>query len=235
MIPLKRPLLLLLAILSVSISAASAEEMPATVLAKPGKLLLEEDFAHPLPLPEGSTAQFASGFRGWRRNVATRGGRWEVEEGAFHGVENAEVHHPATASIGFDFKDVVIQCEVRLLDVPLAGRPRRMFMVRTTDAKDYVCSVIFDESGWRIQKDDNDHGGPDKPAPLGQVKTPIKLGEWQKVVFEILGEEMTVTVNGQSLAGRHPLIASGKKSIMFVAGVEGSVRGLKVWEAVRKD
>jgi hypothetical protein len=122
-----------------------------------------------------------------------------------------------------------------LLDVPMAGRPRRMFMVRTTDEKDYVCSVIFDESGWRIQKDDNDHGGPDKPVPLGQVKAPIKLGEWQKVVFEILGEEMTVTVNGQSLSGRHPLIASGKKSIMFVAGVEGSVRGLKVWEAVRKD
>lgn len=232
---MKRPLVLLLAILSASVSIASAEGMPSTVLAKAGKLLLEEDFSQPLPMPEGSTAHFASGFRGWRRNVATRGGRWEVENGTFRGVENAEVHHPATASIGFDFTDVVIQCEVRMHDVPLAGRPRRMFMVRTTDAKDYVCSVIFDESGWRMQKDDNDHGGPDKPVPLGQVKTPIKLGEWQKVVFEILGEEMTVTVNGQNLTGRHPLIASGKKSIMFVAGVEGSVRRLKVWEAVRKD
>jgi hypothetical protein len=116
----------------------------------------------------------------------------------------------------------------------MEGRPSRFFMIRTTDAKDYVCSIIFNETGWRIQKDDNDHAGPDKAEPLGQIKTPIKLGEWQKVVFEILGDEMAGTVKGRSLTGRHPLIASEKKSIMFVSGVEGSVRNLKVWEAVKK-
>jgi hypothetical protein len=228
---MKRRIFLVLAALAVSFSVALADDLPVTVLAKPGKLLVTEDFSKPLPPPEGSTAQFASGFHGWRCNVVPRGGKWEVTEGTFKGVETPEVHHPATASIGFDFKDVVIQCEVRMHDVPMDGRARRFFMVRTTDEKDYVCSVILDESGWRIQKDDNDHGGPDKAVPLGQIKTPIKLGEWQKVVFEIRGDEMAGTVNGQSLTGRHPLIASGKKSIMFVSGVEGSVRNLRVWEA----
>ena len=43
---------------------------------------------------------------------------------------------------------------------------------------------------------------------------------------------MVGTLNGQSLTGRHPLIGEDKKSIMFVSGVEGSVRHLRVWEAL---
>jgi hypothetical protein len=84
----------------------------------------------------------------------------------------------------------------------------------------------------RIQKDDNDHAGPDVAVPLGALKAPIPLGEWQKVTFEILGEEMVGTLNGQSLTGQHPLIGSEKHSVMFVSGVEGSVRHLRIWEAL---
>jgi len=209
-----------------------AEDLPKTLMTKPGRLLQSEDFSKPLPPPEGSTANYASGFKGWRFNVAKRGGNWEVVDGAFKGVENVEVQHPATASTGFDFKDVIITCEVRLHDVPLGGRKYRGFSIRTTDTKDYVCSIILNETGMRIQKDDNDHGGPDVAVPLGQLKSPIKLGEWQKVTFEILGDEMVGTLNGQSLTGQHPLIASAKKSVMFVSSVEGSVRNLRIWEAL---
>ena len=60
---------------------------------------------------------------------------------------------------------------------------------------------------------------------------PLKLNEWQTVVFEIMGDEMVGTMNGKSLTGSHPLIASEKHSVMFVCGVEGSVRSLKAWEA----
>jgi len=83
----------------------------------------------------------------------------------------------------------------------------------------------------RIQKDDNDHAGPDVAVPLGQLKSPIKLGEWQTIVLEILGDEMVGTLNGKSLTGQHSLIASDKKSIMFVSGTESSVRNLRIWEA----
>jgi hypothetical protein len=221
-----------LSVFAVICTAALAEEPPATLMTTAGKLLVSEDFAAPLPAPEGSTAAFASGFKGWRRNVVPRGGHWEVVDGAFKGTEDPAMHHPATASIGFDFKDVIISCEVRMHDVPLEGRTHRFFAVRTTDVKDYVCSIFLDEAGMRIQKDDNDHGGPDVAVPLGSLKVAIKLGEWQKVTFEILGDEMVGTLNGQSLTGRHPLIGEEKKSIMFVSGVEGSVRHLRVWQAL---
>jgi hypothetical protein len=213
------------------VAPAFSDDLPATLMTKPGKLLVSEDFVKQPPPPEGSTAQFASGFKGWRCNVVPRGGRWEAVDGTFKGTENPAVNHPATASIGFDFKNVVISCEVRMHDVPLDGRKNRFFAVRTCDAKDYVCSIFLNETGMRIQKDDNDHDGPDKAVPLGALHSPIKLGEWQKVTFEILGDEMVGTLNGQSLTGQHPLIGSEKHSIMFVAGVEGAVRHLRVWEA----
>ena len=211
--------------------AVRAEDLPVTLMTKPGKLLVSEDFTKPLPPPEGSTAMFASGFKGWRCNVVPRGGHWEVVDGMFRGTENPEMHHPATASIGFDFKDVVISCEVRMHNVPLDGRKGRSLAIRTTDNKDYVCSILLNETGMRIQKDDNDHAGPDVAVPLGALKTPIPLDEWQKVTFEILGDEMVGTLNGKSLTGEHPLIGEQKRSVMFVSGVEGAVRHLLIWEA----
>lgn len=204
---------------------------PPTLMTRAGKLLASEDFSTPLRPPEGSTAHYASGFKGWRCNVSDRGGRWDIVDRALRGIENPGVSHPACASFGMDFKDVIIECEVRMHDVPLDGRKYRGFSVRTTDTKDYVCSVMLSQTGMRIQKDDNDHGGPDKAVPLGELKAPIKLGAWQKIVFEILGDEMVGTLNGKSLTGQHPLIASEKHSIMFVSSVEGSVRNLRIWEA----
>jgi lysophospholipase L1-like esterase len=211
---------------------AGADERPVTLMTTAGKLLLSEDFSTPLPPPAGSVARFASGFKGWRFNVEQRGGHWDIVDQTFRGTENAAHQHPATASIGFDFQNVVIACQVRLHDVPLDGRRSRGSSIRTTDAKDYVCSVFLSPTGMRIQKDDNDHAGPDTAVPLGQLKAAIPLGEWQTVVFEILDDEMVGTLNGQSLTGRHPLIASEKKSIMFVSNGEGSVGHLRVWEAL---
>ncbi|MDZ4287416.1 MAG: hypothetical protein U0984_05635 [Prosthecobacter sp.] len=222
------------ALLCLAALCLRAEELP-TLMTTRGNLLVDQPLNGPIPPFDGKSVGFASGFNGWRWNAVPRGGRWEIADGVFTGRETAEVKHPATASYGFPFKNVVIQCEVRLNNVPLDGRKYRFLMVRTTDAKDYVCSIHLSEAGMRITKDDNDHAGPDKSVPLGQLKTPLKLDTWQQVVFEILGDEMVGTVNGQSLTGRHPLITSDKHSVMFVMGVEGSVRNLKVWEALPKE
>lgn len=217
--------------LSLSTFSALALDDQPTLMTTRGKLLVDQDFSQPLKPFAGKSNGFASGFSGWRWNAVPRGGKWAVEAGVFTGRETPEVKHPATASYGFLFKNVVIQCEVRMNNVPLDGRKYRSLSVRTVDAKDYVCSIHLNEGGFRITKDDNDHAGPDKSVPLGAVKAPLKLDEWHTVVFEVLGEEMVGTVDGKSLTGSHPLIGTDKHSLMFVMGVEGSVRNLKVWEA----
>lgn len=226
----KPSLLALFVALTVSVSAAT-DELP-TLMTIRGKVLVDQDFSQPLKPFDGKSNGFASGFSGWRWNAVPRGGKWAIEDGVFTGRETAEVKHPATASYGFLYKNVVIQCEVRMNNVPLDGRRFRSLSVRTVDAKDYVCSIHMNEGGFRITKDDNDHGGPDKSVPLGEVKIPLKLDQWHTVVFEVLGEEMVGTVDGRSLTGTHPLIGTDKHSLMFVMGVEGSVRNLKAWEAL---
>lgn len=210
---------------------AAEPALGPTLMTRRGKLLISDDFTGPLAPLAGTPRGFASGFTGWRCNIAERGGNWKVIDGTFTGFENPKVSHPATASRGFGFKNVVIQCDLRMNNAPLDGRKYRYMMIRTTDEKDYVCSIHLSEKGLRITKDDNDHGGPDQSVPLGQVDLPVKLGEWVTVVFEILGDEMVGTLNGKSATGRHPLIASEKHSVMFVSGVEGGVRNFRVWEA----
>lgn len=217
--------------LSLVPAISRAEDLPPTYMTERGKLLLQQDFEKPLPPFDGKSNGFASGFKAWRYNSAARGGHWDVIKGTFHGRENPAAKHPATASYGFDFQDVVIQCDVLMHNVPMEGRPKRYVQVRTTDARDYICSVSIDEKGISIRKDDNDHGGPDKAEPLGSFPAPMDLERWHTVTLEILGDEMVATVDGISLTGRHPLIASSKCSIMFVSGVEASVRNFKVWEA----
>ena len=215
------------------ISVASAADPAPTLMTLRGPELVSQEFGAPLPPFDGKSNGFASGFKAWRYNSAKRGGLWVVDQGVFRGSESTDptIKHPATASYGFPFSDVVIQCEVRMLDVPLNGRAARYVQVRTTDTKDYVCSLVIKPDGWRIEKSDNDHGGPDKPVTLGEVKTPIKPGDWVKVQIEILGQEMLATVNGRTLTGSHPLIASAKHSVMFVSGGDSEVRHFHVWQA----
>jgi len=214
-------------------TAGFAQEAPVTLMTLPGKLLASEDFSKPLLPPEGNTTRFASGFTGWRFNMSTKAGHWEIENGAFKGVELPEANHPAAASLGVEYKNAVITCEVRMNDVPFEGRKNfRGFWIRTTDKDDYICTLMVHQGGMRIQKDDHKREGPHMEIRLGQLNTPVKLNEWQKVTFEILNEEMVGTLNGRSLTGTHPLIDSDKKSVMFVTMPEGSVRNIRVWEAL---
>jgi len=216
-----------------AVSATAEDKLPETLLTRRGKLLVSEDFAK--PIEPSKYPGFASGYSGWRFNVSLKGGRWGVVDGTLKGVELAESQHPGTACYGLVFKDAVIQCELRLHDVPLDGRKNRYMQVRATDVKDYVATAIVSPTGLRAQADDdNPATGRTKPVPFGSGNVPVKLGEWQTVLVEIKGDKMVATLNGKSVTGTHPRIGHEKHCIMFVAGVEGSVRHFRVWEALPK-
>ncbi|SFI65826.1 LamG domain-containing protein [Planctomicrobium piriforme] len=223
---------LCLGLLLLGSSLQADEPVPKTLMTTCGKQLVSEDFAKAPPPYQGKPKGFASGYQGWFYTMGKRAGDWSVTDGSLKGVENPEVMHPATASVGFDFKDAVIACEVQMDDVPLNGRRGRNISIRATDDKDYVCTIGLYPGGFHIQKDDNDHEGPDVNEKLGSAKAPNKVGEWIPVVFEILGDEMVGTVNGVSLTGRHPNIDRPKHSVMFVIGNEGRIRNVRAWEAL---
>jgi hypothetical protein len=220
-----------------SAGIASADNpLPKTLMTTRGKLLVSEDFAKPLPPFTGKPVGFASGFSGWRFNTGLKGGHWEQVDGTFKGTENPEAHHPATASFGYQFKDAIIQCEVRLNDVPAEGRQYRSLFVKATDAKDYVIALSVGPGGLFLTPYDADRINPatkqrDK-GPVARAPKPVKLGEWHTVVLEIKGDEVVGTIDDKSAALSNPLIAADKHSIMLGAGTEASFRNLRVWEAL---
>lgn len=193
-----------------------------------------------MPAPfTGKPVGFASGFSGWRYNSSATGGKggrgdreWE-----FRGIETPGVNHPATASFGIHYQDVIIQCEVRLNDAPDEGRKYRSLFVKATDAKDYVISLSLGQGGLFLTPYDADKINPatkqrEKGTTVKLLK-PIKLNEWHTVVIEIKGDEVVGTLDGQSITLRNPLIGTVKHSIMLGAGTEASFRKLRVWRRCR--
>lgn len=221
---------------------ANADDfLPETVLAKRGKLLVSENFDNPLAPLVGKPVGFASGFNGWRytsESAAGRSGHWDLRDGAFRGFENPEAHHPATASYGLQFKDAVIQCEMRLEAATAPGLPKSYLQIKVTDTKDYVCVLTYSEDGLAGRPFDGERVDPNtKQRPEGRavrLRHPVKTGEWHTVLLEIRGEEIAGSLEGKSITLKDPLIGSEKHSIMFVARSEGSLRALRVWEALPK-
>lgn len=216
-------------------------EEPATLMTTRGKLLASEDFAAaPAPFT-GKPVGFASGFSGWRFNSSAtggKGGRWEIANGEFRGIETPGANHPATASFGMTFQNVIIQCEVRLNDVPDEGRKYRSLFVKATDAKDYVISLSLGQGGLFLTPYEAGRINPatkqrEKGTTVKLLK-PIRLNEWHTIVLEIQGNEVVGTLDGQSVTLSNPLIGTAKHSIMLGAGTEASFRRLRVWEAMPK-
>lgn len=228
-----------LTLLSLLLSSLAMAGDPATLMTTRGRLLASEDFAAP-PAPfTGKPLGFASGFSGWRYNSGSSGGksgRWEVANDEFRGIETPGANHPATASFGISYQNVIIQCEVRLNDVPDEGRKYRSLFVKATDAKDYVISLSLGQGGLFLTPYDADKINPatkqrEKGATVKLLK-PIKLNEWHTVVLEIQGDEVVGTLDTDSITLSNPLIGTAKHSLMLGAGTEASFRKLRVWEAL---
>lgn len=213
----------------------AADNLPKTLMTERGKLLLSEDFAKPVEkAPAAAPAAAKGAAKGaakkaapapWTSGWRLRPGQWEFDGGAMKGTELAADMHGAVARFPFAFKDAVIQYDVRL-----EACKQTTFSVN--DAKEHVCRVLINKDGFKAQKDDHDHTGPDKAKVFNTVALPLQPGTWHTVVVEIKGDEMVATIDGKSSSGSDPLIATDKANFGFtVSGDGASFRNLRVWEA----
>jgi len=224
-------------LMALTLAASAEEEQPKTLLTQPGRLLASEDFTKPLAPFTGVPVGFASGFSGWRFNNTPKAGHWEVGDGVFKGIELTESHHPATASYGMQFKDAIIQCEVRLDSVSPEGRPYRNVFINVTDTKDHVCQVSLGIGGiFLTPLDDtriNPKSGQRERGSSAIASLPVKLDVWHTLVFEIQGDEAVATLDGgRSVTVSNPLIGTEKHSVLIGAGTQASFRNFRVWEAL---
>lgn len=229
-------ILTLIVLSAFALTTFAEEALPKTLMTTRGKWLASENFTAPLAPFTGTPKGFASGFSGWRFNTNPKSGKWEQADGVFKGMELTESHHPATASFGMKFKNAIIQCEVRLDNVPADGRPYRTVFMKLTDEKDYVCSLSVGPGGAFLSAYDAAKINPKtrqrERGPLAKALQPVKLDAWHTLVLEVQGDEVVGTLDGRSITVSNALIGTEKHSVMIGAGTQGSFRNFRVWEAL---
>jgi len=216
--------------------AASAEELPKTLLTERGKIVLSQDFDTPVPMTKNVAEHEQK--RIWRQAF----GNWEFTGGGLRASQIGEQKHSAVILYPMAGRDGVFQVDVRLdgarrfvmgFNDPVAQRAPTARFPKGRAAAEHVCSVSVDAHGFYAQKDDHDHDGPDVALPFGEVALEVRPGAWKTLLVEIKGDEMVATMDGRSISGAHPLIAGEKATFFFaVVGDTASVRRLRVWEAL---
>jgi hypothetical protein len=218
-----------------AVSIQAGDTLPDTQLAKRGRLLISEDLAKAPAdiIADTPLTKMKSGWKLWS-------GQWKFEDDVMKGTQLASEGRGAVAACVFPFTNAIFQFDVRLEDC------RQMRFRFQDSTPEHICSVIMTKDGFSAQKDDHDHGGPDKAESFGNLSFAIppvlqahqRAGPpnpWHTVLVEIVGTKMNVNIRGLNILGGHPLIGSPKAFFDFVvSGGSASFRNLRVWEALPK-
>ncbi len=206
-------------ILALALAAqAPAADAVKPLLAVPGKVIYENK----LDAPPGEP---------WK----TRVGKWELAEGAWKGSERAEDNHGAVARLPRELPDFIIEYEVKLDGA-------RSTTLSLNAVKDHMARIIISPKLVTVQRDDNDHGGPDKAVVFARIPAEIAPGVWHKVRMEMVGDTMLGQVDGVTAWGSDDLFKTPRKDPGFtVAGESVAFRNLVIreaalnpdWEAVK--
>jgi Domain of Unknown Function (DUF1080) len=196
---------LLFLALAATLPAIAAD---APLLAIPGKVLYESKLDAGLPAP-------------WKAAK----GKWESAEGALRGAEKPEDKHGAVARLPNKLGDFIAEYEVKL-----DGAKSTTFTVNAV--KDHMARIMIGPSFVQVQRDDNDHEGPDKAVVFGRFKADIKPGTWHKVRMEMVGDTMLGQVDEIIAAGSSELFKQARTAPGFtVAGQSAEFRNIKITEA----
>jgi hypothetical protein len=204
-----------LALLTVLTAAAFAADPapPKTLLAQPDKLLFADDLS----------STFDS------KNWKAPKGKWEIADGALRGAEIPADKHGAVTRHMMKMQDFVASFEVKL-----DGAKTISFTVNAV--KDHMSRIILSPTMFRVQRDDNDHEGPDKAVVFLTKPVKIEPGTWHTVVMEMVGDTLVGTLDGETTGkGSNALFKQEKVAPGFtVAGQSASFRNLRIWSAKAK-
>ena len=182
-----------------------AEDKP--LLAVPGKVIYENK----LDTAPGAPWKAAKG-------------KWELVEGVVRGSELEADKHGAVTRLPNKLQDFVIEYEFKF-----AGA--RSTSLSINAVKDHMARIMITPKSVAIQKDDNDHEGPDKPVVFARF--PTELGDgWHKVRLEMVGDMMLGKVDDLVSWGANDLFKTEKAAPGFtVSGQSVDFRNLSIREA----
>lgn len=188
------------------------------LLAIPGKVIYENK----LEGTPGAPWRFAKG-------------RWELVDGVLRGAELVADKHGAVARLPNQLSDFVLEYEFKL-------EGARTTSLSINALKDHMARILITPKTVTIQRDDNDHEGPDKAVVFARFPAEIQSGVWHKVRLEMVGKVMLGRVGELTAWGESDLFATTKAAPGFTVGGESvDFRNLVIreaslnpaWESVR--
>lgn len=152
-------------------------------------------------------------------------GKWELVDGAWRGSELVEDKHGAVIRRPDQLQDFVMEYEFKF-----EGAKSTSLSINAV--KDHMARISITPKSIAIQKDDNDHEGPDKAVVFARFPTELAPGVWHKVRLEMVGDKMLGKVNDLVAWGADPLFLTKKASPGFtVAGESVAFRNFSIREA----
>ncbi|WP_170266783.1 family 16 glycoside hydrolase [Brevifollis gellanilyticus] len=201
-----KPSNLLFSLLLASPGAFAADAQP--LLAVPGKVIYESKL---------DTAPGAP----WK----TAKGKWELVEGVLRGSELAEDKHGAVTRLPNQLQDFVVEYEFKF-----EGGKSTSLSINAV--KDHMARISITPKSIAIQRDDNDHEGPDKAVVFARFPAELVPGTWHKVRLEMVGDTLVGQVDDLIAWGSDPLFKTTKAAPGFtVAGQSVDFRNLTIREA----
>jgi hypothetical protein len=152
-------------------------------------------------------------------------GKWELVDGVMRGSEKPEDMHGAVTRLPNKLADFVIEYEFKF-----EGGKSTSLSVNAV--KDHMARISITPKSVTVQRDDNDHEGPDKAVVFARFPADLSPGTWHKVRMEMVGDTMLGKVDDLTGWGSSDLFKQDRMAPGFtVAGQSVDFRNLKISEA----
>jgi hypothetical protein len=154
-------------------------------------------------------------------------GKWEAIDGHWRGSEKPEDNHGAVNRLPNKLGDFIIDYEVKF-----EGGKSTSLSINAV--KDHMARIMITPKLVTIQRDDNDHDGPDKAVVFGRIAADLKPSTWHKVHMEMVGDTMLGMVDDLIAYGSSDLFKQDRMTPGFTVGGQSvDFRNLKITEATK--
>ena len=151
-------------------------------------------------------------------------GRWELADGVMRGSELEADKHGAVLRLPNKLQDFVIEYEFKF-------EGARTTSLSINAVKDHMARIMITPKSVTIQRDDNDHEGPDKAVVFARFPADLASG-WHKVRLEMVGDMMLGKVDDLVAWGANDLFTKEKMAPGFtVSGQSVDFRNFSIREA----
>jgi hypothetical protein len=127
------------------------------------------------------------------------------------GSELVEDKHGAVLRIPNKMQDFTIEYEFKFDGA-------RSTSLSINAVKDHMARINITPKSVTIQRDDNDHEGPDKAVVFARFPADLQPGTWHKVRLDMVGDKMYGQVDDLAAWGASELFTTPKASPGFTVG-----------------